>query len=34
MKHEITRADILPISVYEKERKQRRKAMAAMKAKP
>jgi hypothetical protein len=33
MKHEITRADILPISVYEKERKDRRKAMAAVKAK-
>jgi hypothetical protein len=33
MKHEITRADILPISVYEKEREKRRKAMAAMKAK-
>jgi hypothetical protein len=33
MKHEITRADILPISVYEKERKDRRKTMAAMKAK-
>jgi len=32
MKHEITRADILPISVYEKERKDRRKAMAATKA--
>jgi hypothetical protein len=33
MKHEITRADILPISVYEKERKDRRKTMAALKAK-
>jgi hypothetical protein len=33
MKHEITRADILPISVYERERKERRKAMAATKAK-
>jgi len=33
MKHEITRADILPISVYEKERKERRKRMAEMKAK-
>jgi len=32
MKHEITRADLLPISVYEKERKERRKAIAAMKA--
>jgi hypothetical protein len=32
MKHEITRADILPISVYEKERKERRKRVAAMKA--
>src|SRR5262249_50079602 len=32
MKHEITRADILPISVYERERKERRKTMAAMKA--
>ena len=32
MKHEITRADILPISVYEKERKERRVKMAAMKA--
>jgi hypothetical protein len=33
MKHEITRADILPISVYEKERKDRRKRMAETKAK-
>jgi hypothetical protein len=33
MKHEITRADILPISVYEKERKERRKRMAEMKVK-
>ena len=33
MKHEITRADILPISVYEKERKERRKRMAETKAK-
>jgi hypothetical protein len=33
MKHEITRADILPISVYEQQRKDRRKAVAAMKAK-
>ena len=32
MKHEITRADILPISVYEKERKDRRKRMAELKA--
>jgi predicted acylesterase/phospholipase RssA len=32
MKHEITRADILPISVYEKERKERRKRMAETKA--
>ena len=32
MKHEITRADILPISVYEKERKERRKRVAEMKA--
>ena len=32
MKHEITRADILPISVYEKERKARRTKMAALKA--
>ena len=33
MKHEITRADLLPMAVYEKERKDRRKRMAAMKAK-
>lgn len=33
MKHEITRADLLPISVYEKERKERRKRMAGTKAK-
>lgn len=33
MKHEITRADILPLSVYEKERKERRKRTAEMKAK-
>ena len=33
MKHEITRADILPISVYERERKERRKTIAALKAK-
>jgi hypothetical protein len=33
MKHEITRADILPISVYDRERKERRKRMAEMKAK-
>lgn len=32
MKHEITRADLLPLSVYEKERKERRKKMAALKA--
>ena len=32
MKHEITRADLLPMAVYEKERKDRRKRMAAMKA--
>lgn len=32
MKHEITRADLLPISVYEKERKERRKKIAALKA--
>ena len=31
MKHEITRADLLPISVYERERKERRRKMAAMK---
>lgn len=31
MKHEITRADLLPISVYEKERKERRKKIAALK---
>ena len=31
MKTEITRADLLPISVYEKERKERRKKMAALK---
>ena len=33
MKHEITRADLLPISVYEKERKDRRRRMAELKAK-
>lgn len=33
MKREITRADILPISVYELQRKERRKTMASMKAK-
>jgi hypothetical protein len=32
MKREITRADILPMAVYEKERKDRRKRMAEMKA--
>lgn len=32
MKHEITRADLLPLSVYEKERKERRRKMAALKA--
>ena len=32
MKTEITRADLLPMAVYEKERKERRKAMAAKKA--
>jgi len=32
MKTEITRADLLPMAVYEKERKDRRKAMAALKA--
>ncbi len=32
MKHEITRADLLPISVYEKERKERRRKIAALKA--
>ncbi len=32
MKHEITRADLLPISVYEKERKERRRTIAALKA--
>ena len=32
MKTEITRSDLLPISVYEKERKERRKKMAALKA--
>ena len=33
MKHEITRADLLPLSVYAKERAARRKRMAEMKAK-
>lgn len=33
MKHEITRADLLPMSLYEKERKDRRKRMAEAKAK-
>ena len=33
MKHEITRADLLPMSVYEKERKDRRRRMAELKAK-
>ncbi|HEY7609393.1 MAG TPA: DUF3501 family protein [Alphaproteobacteria bacterium] len=32
MKHEITRADLLPMAVYEKERTGRRKRMAEMKA--
>lgn len=32
MKREITRADLLPMTVYERERKDRRKRMAAMKA--
>ncbi len=32
MKHEITRADLLPFSVYERERKERRSRMAEMKA--
>ncbi len=32
MKHEITRADLIPLTVYEKERKERRKRMAALKA--
>jgi len=32
MKTEITRADLLPMAVYEKERKERRKTMAAKKA--
>lgn len=32
MKTEITRADLLPMAVYEKERKARRKRMAALKA--
>ena len=33
MKHEITRADILPMAVYEKERKERRRRTAEIKAK-
>jgi hypothetical protein len=33
MKHEITRADLMPIPLYEKERKERRKKMAELKAK-
>jgi hypothetical protein len=32
MKHEITRADLLPLAVYEKERKERRKRIAEIKA--
>jgi len=32
MKTEITRADLLPMAVYENERKERRKKMAALKA--
>jgi hypothetical protein len=32
MKHEITRADLLPMAVYEKERKDRRRRMAEAKA--
>jgi hypothetical protein len=32
MKHEITRADILPMTVYERERKERRRRMAEIKA--
>lgn len=32
MKHEITRADLLPMTVYDKERKDRRRRIAEMKA--